>query len=101
MKSLFASLAILLAAAPAAQAQTAGAAAPATAAKYTLDTPIETLIADPAAKAVLDADLPGVSTHPSLAMFQAMSLRQLQPYSDGKLPDDLLAKVEADLAKVQ
>ena len=30
-----------------------------------------------------------------------MSLRQVQPMSEGKLTDELLAKVEADLAKIQ
>lgn len=90
---------------PGAFAQTAPAPAPAAAAavaaKFSLDTPIETLVADARAKAVLDADLPGVTSHPSYDMFKAMSLRAVQPMSDGKLTDEMLKKVETDLAAIK
>lgn len=92
---------------PAAQAQQTpapAAAAPAaavSAAKFSLDTPIEALIADEKAKAVLDADLPGVTTHPALDQFKAMSLRAVQPFSNGALTDEMLAKVEKDLAAIK
>lgn len=83
-------------------AQTAPASAPATAtAKFSLDTPIEALVADPQAKAVLDADLPGVSNHPSYDMFKGMSLRAVQPMSNGKLTDEQLKKVETGLAAIK
>lgn len=75
--------------------------APAATAKFNLSTPIEQIVADPAAKAALDAALPGISTHPSYDMFKAMSLRDLAPYSDGKLTPELLAKTEAALATVK
>jgi len=90
--------------APAAFAQTAPAPAPATpaaAAKFGLDTPIEALVADPKAKAVLDADLPGIANHPSYDMFKGMSLRAVQPMSNGKLTDEQLKKVESDLAAIK
>jgi hypothetical protein len=89
--------------APAAFAQTAPAPAPAaaTTAKFNLDTPIEALVADAKAKAVLDADLPGVTTHPSYDMFKGMSLRAVQPMSGGKLTDEQLKKVETDLAAIK
>ncbi|KTF68199.1 hypothetical protein ACNFJ7_12385 [Sphingomonas sp. HT-1] len=86
---------------PAAAPAPAQAATPASAAKFSLDTPIEQLIADPKAKAVLDADLPGVSTHPALDQFKTMSLRAVQPFSNGALTDEMLAKVEKDLAAIQ
>lgn len=86
--------------APAAAPAAATAATPA-AAKFGLDTPIEALVADPKAKAVLDADLPGIATHPSYDMFKGMSLRALQPMAEGKLPDELLKKVETDLAAIK
>lgn len=90
---------------PGAFAQTAPAPAPAAAAavaaKFSLDTPIEALVADARAKAVLDADLPGVTTHPSYDMFKGMSLRAVQPMSDGKLTDEMLKKVETDLAAIK
>ncbi len=90
------------AAAPAPAATPAPAAAPAAAAKFNLDTPIETLVADPKAKAVLDADLGGdVTQNPAYENFKAMSFHQVQPYAPEKLPDDLLKKIEADLAAIQ
>lgn len=76
-------------------------AAAASAAKFNLDTPIEALIADTKAKAVLDADLPGITTHPALDQFKAMSLRAVQPFSNGALTDDMLKKVETDLAAIK
>ncbi|HWK36277.1 hypothetical protein [Sphingomonas sp.] len=84
-------------------AQNAGApaAAPAAAAKYTLDTPLETIVADPAARKVLDDTIPGVTTHEAYDMFKSMSLAQLQPMSGGKLTDEALAKVKAALATIK
>ncbi|WP_333573374.1 hypothetical protein [Sphingomonas sp.] len=88
---------------PAAMAQQtpAPATAAAPAAKFSLDTPIETLIADAKAKAVLDTDIPGLSSHPALDQFKTMSLRAVQPFSQGALTDEMLKKVETDLAAVK
>jgi len=84
-----------------AQQTPAPATAAAPAAKFSLDTPIETLIADAKAKAVLDTDIPGLSSHPALDQFKAMSLRAVQPFSQGALTDEMLKKVETDLAAVK
>lgn len=106
MKWLIPAAAAFAALAPAAHAQSVPApgapAAPATAAvaKFNLDTPIETLAADPKARAVIEADLPKLLPHPSYEMFKGMSLHQVQPYSAGELTDELLAKVAADLAAI-
>jgi uncharacterized protein involved in exopolysaccharide biosynthesis len=70
-------------------------------ARLSLDTPVETIVADAAGKAVLDADLPGVTTHEHYDMFKSMTLRQLATMAPDKLTAELLAKVEADLAKVK
>jgi hypothetical protein len=96
-------LALTLMAASPALAQTASpapAAAPAAAPAFSADTPLETVVANPAAKAVLDKDLPSISTHPAFDQFKAMSLRQLQPYAQGKITDEAIAKVDADLKAV-
>jgi len=85
---------------PAASAKPAPAAAPA-ATSFTLDTPIETLVADPAAKAVLDAEIPGITAHPMYEQFKTMSLTQLAPVSGGKLSDEALAKTKARLAAIK
>ncbi len=69
--------------------------------KFSLDTPIETLVADAAAKAVLDADIPGMTAHPAFDQFKTMSLKQLQPISQGQITDETLAKVATDLAAIK
>ena len=63
-----------------------------------LDTPIEVLIASEKAKAVLDARIPGLTSHPMLDQFKAMSLKQLLPMAGGQLTDAMLEAVAADLA---
>lgn len=102
--ALFAALVTL---APAAMAQTAPAPVPAappaaaTAAKFSLDTPIQDIVADAKAKAVLDADLPGLTSHESYEMFKGMSLKQLSSYAADKLTPEALAKTEKNLAAVK
>lgn len=63
-----------------------------------LDTPIETIAANPAGKAVLDKDLPGLTTHPMYDSFKSMSLKEVQPMSQGAIGDDAMKKAGADLA---
>ena len=72
-----------------------------TAAKFTLDTPIETIAADPKGKAVLDTDLNNITAHPMYDQFKSMSLAQVQPMSQGALSDAALAKVKTDLATIK
>ncbi|MGN6375939.1 MAG: hypothetical protein ACTHMG_10320 [Sphingomonas sp.] len=103
MKSaLFAAGLLLLApgAAVAAAQDDAAPAAPVINAHYTLDTPIKILVADPNAKAVLDKDLPGLSSDDNLPKFEDKSLRQLQPMTGGQLTDALLEKTGSDLAAI-
>jgi len=92
--------AALLAMPIAAAAQTAPAAAPA-AAKLTIDSSIESIAANPRGKAILDATFPGMLAHESYAMFKGMSLKQVQPYANGRITDEQVAKVAAELAKLR
>ena len=100
--ALFAALAAVTLA-PAAMAQTSPAPAttPAAAAKFSLDTPIQDIVADAKAKAVLDADLPGLTAHRCYEMFKSMSLKQLSAYASDKLTPEALAKTEKNLAAVK
>jgi 2-polyprenyl-6-methoxyphenol hydroxylase-like FAD-dependent oxidoreductase len=66
-----------------------------------LDAPVAAVAADPAGKAVLDANLPQVTSHANYETFKSMSLRQLQPLSQGRITDEALAKTEAALAAVR
>ena len=63
-------------------------------------TPIETLAANPATKAILDKNIPELTGHPAFDQFKAMSLKALQPLSQGALTDAQVAAVQADLDKL-
>lgn len=76
-------------------------AAPAGDARLTLGTPIERIVAEPAGKAVLDANIPELTPYEMYGTFKSMSLRQLQPMSEGLITDEGLAETEADLAAVK
>lgn len=88
-----------LAAPAAALAQGEAPAAPAAA--FTVDTPIEALMADERAKAVLTKHLPGIDQHPAYEQFKALSLKALAPFSQGMISDELLGKIDADLAAIK
>ncbi|MAO97268.1 MAG: hypothetical protein CL803_13035 [Citromicrobium sp.] len=70
------------------------------AAKFTIDTPIQTLMADEAARDVVLAELPGLDEHPAYGQFKAMSLKAVQPYSQGMVTDEMLANISAGLAEI-
>ena len=103
MKFVILGVAMILSAAPVAAQNAPAAPAPAAtpAAKFTLDTPLETIVADPAGKAIIDKDLPGTTTHPMYDQFKGMSLTQIAPMAADKLTPDVLAKVKTDLATVK
>lgn len=69
-----------------------------TRAHFSLDTPIVDLLADPRAKAVLDKDMPGLSTDENLSKFSGLSLRRLAPLSGGQMSAELMGKLAYDLA---
>lgn len=70
-------------------------------ARFTLDTPVEAIVADEKGKAVLDAGLPGLTTHEQYEMFKTMSLKQLAGFAPDRLTPETLAKVEAALAALK
>lgn len=95
-------LSLAAVAAPAAAlAQDPAPTAPAPAALFSIDTPIEALMADERAKAVLVKHLPGIDQHPAYDQFKALSLKTLAPFSQGMITDEMLAKIAADLATIK
>ncbi len=101
-KSILFALALSVAAVSSAHAQMAPAAAPApAAAAFSTDTPIETIVANAEGKATLDKLFPGLTSHPQYETFKGFSLKQLQPYSEGKITDDLLKTADVELAKIK
>jgi hypothetical protein len=77
------------------------AATTATAAAFTIDTPIETLMADERAKAVVATYLAGIDQHPAYEQFKSLSLKAVAPFSQGLITDEVLAKIAADLAAIK
>jgi hypothetical protein len=73
----------------------------AVAAKFTVDTPIEAIAADPKAKAVLDAVFPGMTTHAMYEQFKGMTIKQLQPMASDKITDEGIAKLTTELAALK
>jgi hypothetical protein len=104
MKTLLIALAAASAAVVAAPALAIDppAAAPAAAAKLsTADTTIGDLLDNPAAKAVLEKHLPALVGNAQIEMARSMTLKQIQPMAGDMLSDELLAKVDLDLATIK
>jgi hypothetical protein len=101
VKKLLVAAAIATAAvsAPAFAAEAAPAAAPAPA-YSTSTTDIGTLLDNPATKAVLEKHMAPLVSNPQIEMARAMTLKQIQAFAGDMLTDDLLAKVDADLAAI-
>lgn len=64
------------------------------------DTELSDLIANPAAKAVIDKLMPGLTSHPFLVFMRQMTLREIQMTSSGAIPEQLLVAIDAELAKI-
>lgn len=66
-----------------------------------VDLPIKDLLANDKSKAVLEANLPGISTRPDLPSFESLTLAQVAPYSGGLVNDEVIAKIAAGLAAIK
>lgn len=103
MKNLLIALATATAALSAAPALAIDgpAAATAPAAKMTTaDTTIGDLLDNPAAKAVLMKHIPAMVSNAQIEMARSMTLKQIQAYAGDQMTDEVLAKIDADLAAI-
>lgn len=66
----------------------------------TATTEIGTLLDDPAAKAILEKYIPGMTTNDQVEMARAMTLKDIQQYSPDAVTDKALAQIDAELAKL-
>ncbi len=71
------------------------------AAYSTSTTEIGALLDDPAAKAVLEKHVPGMTTNDQVDMARSMTLKDIQQYSPDQITDKVLAEIDADLAKLK
>jgi hypothetical protein len=95
-----ASLVVLasLGAAPA-LAQAPAAAPAAASAKLSVETtPIGDIVKNPKAKAALEATMPQITQY--YDQIGQMTLKQVQPMSQGAITDDMLKKIQADFDKI-
>jgi hypothetical protein len=76
------------------------AAAPAAAKLSVETTPIADIAASAEGKAVLDKHFPGMTTHAAYDQFKGMSIKQVQPMSQGAITDEAVAATQADLDKL-
>lgn len=95
----FAAIALFALAMPSASfAQGAPAAAPAAGHYTTAATSLGTMMDDPAAKAVLNKHIPMIVSNERIAMARSMTLKEIQGFAGDMVSDDVLAKIDADLA---
>jgi cytochrome P450 len=66
----------------------------------TADTKIGSLLADPAAKAVLDKYFPGVSNDKRIAMANSITLRAVQKFAPDQFTTEALDGADAELARL-
>jgi hypothetical protein len=66
----------------------------------TADTKLGSLLADPAAKAVLDKYFPGVSGDKRIGMAKSMTLRAVQKFAPDKFTTEALDAADAELASL-
>jgi hypothetical protein len=93
-----AGLSLALAAADVMAQTPAASPAAAPAAKPSVDaTTVGDLMANPATMAVLKKDLPDLLADPRLEQAKGMTLKEVEPYSEGKIDDAKLAAVQKDL----
>ncbi|MEO6716115.1 MAG: hypothetical protein ABIM50_02555 [Novosphingobium sp.] len=84
----------------AAQAEPVPAPAPAAGHYTTAATDIGTLLDDPAAKAIVAKYAPAIASNPQIEMARGMTLKTVQGYAGDTLSDGVLAKIDADLARL-
>ena len=66
----------------------------------TAETPLGTLMDDPAAKAVLEAHIPALIANEQIQMARQITLKDIQGFAPDALSDETLAAIDADLAKI-
>lgn len=67
----------------------------------TAETTISTLLDNPAAKAVLMKHVPALAGNAQIEMARSMTLKQIQSFAGDALNDEVLAKIDLDLAAIK
>ena len=67
---------------------------------FSINSTVGELLENAETKAFLDKKMPELANHPALGMIRGMSLKAIAPFSNGKLTDEILATVDAELQKI-
>lgn len=69
--------------------------------KYTTtDTDIGTLLDNPETKAIIEKNIPGMTTNPQIDMARGMTLRGIQAYAADQVTDARLAAIDTEFSKL-
>lgn len=66
----------------------------------TVESALSALLADESAKAILEMHLPGLSGDPRIKMAMGMTLKQIMPFSQGRITPDAIEAIAIELAKL-
>ena len=67
---------------------------------FTANSTLKEVLADPAAKAVLEKHVPGFSNHPLLSMAMGMTLKTIAGFPQAGLSPEKMKAILEDLAKL-
>ncbi len=65
-----------------------------------VDSTLGDILADEAGKAVLEKHMPGIASHPQLAMAKGMTLKMIASMSQGQISADVINAINEDLGKL-
>ncbi|TBO27924.1 hypothetical protein EYS42_15940 [Aquabacterium lacunae] len=64
---------------------------------FSIESKLGDLLDNDTTKAILEKHLPGISTHPQIAMGRGFALSMVAKFSGGLITEELLGKVDAEL----
>lgn len=65
---------------------------------YSIETKLGDLLDNEATKAILEKHMPGISTHPQIGMGRGFPLSTVAKFAGGMITQEMLDKVNAELA---
>lgn len=66
----------------------------------TVESTMSVLLADERIKAILEKHCPGMTSDPMMKMAMGMTLKQIMPFSGGRVTTSIIEAISEDLAKL-
>ena len=67
---------------------------------FSIESKLGDLLDNEATKAILEKHLPGISSHPQIAMGKGFALSMVAKFSGGLITEEALGKIAAELSAV-